>query len=620
MNRCKTLIIFAPLTVLINIFVIDYVKNEKFVYFWDTSGYWFGWDYLGKIYYDNIFRGFLEVCISMRHCDYSLLPLAPIAFNSVIFGPSRLSYILSIVNVLAFPSLVVLWFFVRARYKYVPYGTAVKATSQETKFEAGPQNSDTLQMSNIVLFFTAFSIFSLPQWWIPILRGEAGIAGIFIMFLLLITYFSRSLYKQSFFSILIMSTLLFLLVLTRRWYAYWIVSFFVCAGLMELVRDIDPDKNMIKQYKGKAGKLILIGIMSIAMMLIFANPITKRMILTNYFDIYSAYRYSLSIWDISRIIYGYFGFLFLLLLAISAAYTLYISRLRLTSLFLVFQAVLTTVLFSRTQDFGAQHYYLIIPNMAVVIALFVMDAAHRIKNKPTRCVFLGVIALMLTANFLAVLSPSAQPHLTPLNGLLPTQRHFPLTRSDFPELQRLSDALENVEKTASTCSDFPELQRLSNALENVEKTAFFASVYVVASSGALNDDILRNLRRMSSRESKYVTHILQGHHVDKRDGFPFRILEASYLVVASPTQYHLRPEDQRVVGLLAEHIMERKTIGKAYEPIMCDFVLEGGVRVIVFKRIAHVEKEDLDALLKEFQMAYPDRPELFSLKEVESIM
>ena len=76
----------------------------------------------------------------------------------------------------------------------------------------------------------------------------------------------------------------------------------------------------------------------------------------------------------------------------------------------------------------------------------------------------------------------------------------------------------------------------------------------------------------------------------------------------------MRPGDQRVIGILAEHILKGKNIGKNYKKLPCDFKLDDDVHVYLYKRIGTFQKADLRELSEEFRTYYPDREQLYQVE------
>ncbi|MEG3147983.1 hypothetical protein U1839_25315 [Sphingomonas sp. RT2P30] len=97
-------------------------------------------------------------------------------------------------------------------------------------------------------------------------------------------------------------------------------------------------------------------------------------------------------------------------------------------------------------------------------------------------------------------------------------------------------------------------------------------VYVAASSQLINSSILAMGCR--DMQPELCPHIAVTQDIDRRDGFPRGMLDADYVVLATPTQYHVRPEDQRVVGVVARDIRAGRGLGLFFVRLPGTFALE----------------------------------------------
>jgi hypothetical protein len=139
-------------------------------------------------------------------------------------------------------------------------------------------------------------------------------------------------------------------------------------------------------------------------------------------------------------------------------------------------------------------------------------------------------------------------------------------------------------------------------------------VYVLASSVQLNSDIVANGCHyfepgLASLEAK----LLPTHHVDRRDGFPFQFFRAQYVVLTNPVGYHLAPENQRVIGLLAEELISGEHLGRSYKRLPFEFALDGGSKAYIYKREGRFDVHDLKAISDTFVRLYPEQVGLFEM-------
>jgi hypothetical protein len=361
-----------------------------------------------------------------------------------------------------------------------------------------------------------------------------------------------------------------MLVLTRRWYAFWVASFFPAAILAHLL----GSPKAVLRGQGLAAKsrdLMIIGTAFVLFLVILAAPLLLRIAGSDYSAAYTAYRSDLAGGPIVQIL-RYFGVVLTIACAIGLGSLVIRKESRELGVLLAAQAMISLILFMRVQSFlGVHHYYLIVPAAGIGVAGLIVTLwnAHWPALK-----VIGIAALIGT-----VVSSSAAaflPNQRLSNMLLPTVSYAPLTRSDVGEIDRL----------------------LSNLSALGPK-----QVYVAASSEVLNWSILDGACR--TKPSTLCSHIAVSQDIDRRDGFPLNVLGADYVVLATPTQYHVRPKDQQVIGLVAQHVREHSGIGSSFAAIPGEYRLKDGVRVQVFHRVAPLRGEDIQALRNELARSYP---------------
>jgi len=555
---------FLILTLVVNLFVIYFVSQEKYIYFWDYSGYWImERDFLANLKHDPL-HAFNTLIYSIRHEDYNMLPvLFLVPFNSL-FGSGRLPFILSIVNTYAVPAILMLFLIIR---------------------------EILLRYYNIQSFFLPFisiiSVALFPQFWIPILSGLPDVVGVLIIFWIILIYLKKPYEKQTISSLLGTSFLLFVLIMMRRWYAYWVVCFFIVIVLRSLIINLKEYGFKTMKYSWTPFKnIVLSGIILVIIMFSFVTPIAMRMLVTNYADIYSVYKTSDSVIRA----FQYLGTLLFLFFSLGVVQTAIKKKTRQIALLLLSHFIITFLLFSRTQNFGPQHFYLIIPTILIFVSLFFVNSFLYLKTTLYKSLlsvgYLGIFAI----NFACVFVPNASGHLGNLESLFTYARHYPLIRNDTEEIGNLINVLKSLTKTGDD------------------------SVYVLSSSYTLNEETLKNACISLNQDNcDNALRVLRVSHVDKRDGFPEQLLDARYVLVGDPIQYHLRPNDQKVIGVPADLITRQESIGSAFDKLPYEFMLENNVKVYIYKKRRPFKSADLDELSQLFITLYPDKRDIFKI-------
>src|SRR5262245_28090577 len=157
---------------------------------------------------------------------------------------------------------------------------------------------------------------------------------------------------------------------------------------------------------------------------------------------------------------------------------------RLAGAILLIQSIITLALFARTQDFGMQHYYLLVPAISLGIAAVVIRLCTPIAHQYWRAISVGLLFTVLLGNSSIVFTPRAVGLSQALGSLAPKVYYYPLIRNDIDVLDALLDHLGQLQ---------------------VHKGG---DIYVLASSTILNGNILQNHCRLTSRRRPFCNRIL----------------------------------------------------------------------------------------------------------------
>jgi hypothetical protein len=564
---------------LLLLFVARYVRQERVIYFWDSAGYHNFYINLGQSFTRNPFSAVSSVFRSMRESDYNLLPtLFQMPFR-LAFGPGRLAYILSIAVIFVFPSIVIF-----------PY---VMRTLSGIREELNARDEAGFTLSCILAFTF------LPVLWGPVLFGSVDAGGLFIILLVLMLYFRADLVDHTFWSLVSTGLLLCALVLYRRWYAYWVVGFFGAVAISEGLK-CAGNRERRAHYKVIVKNVLILGAVSFLSFALIAAPIAKKMLTTDYGDIYSAYRSSHPFLHNLAALYHHFGLLTILMAGFGIVLSARNEKRRPVVFFLCVQFAITFVLFARTQDFvissrgqyvGVQHFYWALATVAVFLAFFVQDLFLRVESRAGKAAVLAVVVAASLANFSVTFLPRAGGVLRAFDFALPNARQYPAVRTDLDQVQALLSTLDDLSKDSSE-----------------------STIYILASSFTLNSSVAQEgCLLLAPPHPALSQKIAQTNDVDKRDGFPVEFLRARYVVLTIPFGYHLAPQDQKVIGVLADQLVEGEGIGSSYEKLNYEFRLEDGSSAFIYRKTRPLDPAAVKALLDQFTEFYPENRGKFEL-------
>jgi hypothetical protein len=533
-----------------NLFAIGYVGAEAFFYHWDWSAYWNRYALLGELSHKDGLLALQSVAYSIRYEDYNFLPVLPLIPVERLFGAGRLPYILAITNISLLPA------------------AAAMAMVADRAFSG---------QSNVRLLLCSVTILIMHVLWVPALRGMPDVLGVAIASGILLFYFREPPADRSWVSLATVGALLCLLVLTRRWYLFWAVSFFpaaVAAHLAE-VRARADWRTTTKTLKS----LAVVGLAMAAFIIMFAAPKVVEAINRDYSSAYSGYRAELAGGRYFQVV-RHFGAALLFLSSAGIASLVARRRSRGLGIFLIVQAVVCFALFTHVQPLlGPQHYYLLLPACAIGAAAAVAglwESRFRLRWRLTSVALAMTVVLLSSFASMAPTGPA-------IASILPSERYPPLVRDDLNEVEQLLRSLSAAKPT---------------------------SIYIVAGSQVFNSSMM-STAACNGVHPDLCPRIANTQDVDARDGFPVEFLDADYLVLGTPNQFHLLPKDQQVVSRLANAVRQGRGVGESYQRLGRTFHLTGGIKADIYRRTQPLTRKAVNALSDELAASYPGRERLF---------
>jgi len=162
-------------------------------------------------------------------------------------------------------------------------------------------------------------------------------------------------------------------------------------------------------------------------------------------------------------------------------------------------------------------------------------------------------------------------------------------------------------------SDLGQMQALLDTLTDIDRDSE-STIYILASSSGLNSSIVHEAcLRLEPAHGGLAHKIAATNDVDKRDGFPIQFLMARYVVLTVPFGFHLAPQDQRVIGVLADQLVKGEGIGKFYVKLDFVFKLDDGSSAVIYKKTRPLEPADVMILSEQFLEFYPGNKDKFEI-------
>jgi hypothetical protein len=250
---------------------LTYVRSERTIYYWDFASYHDMTLEKAEYYRSlllNRWQGWRQVILSIRestaneYSDFHTLPVIPFV---LLFGKSRVNYILALSMIYTVPFVLLL------------DALTVRLLRAQPQLTFGAGAAITLFM---------------PAAWLPTLRGYPDTGAAALMLLAVLLYLQDPTLKNPLRIAAIGLTLAFV-VLFRRHFTYAVIAFVAAGGLQHLffLYRLKGHKTELARGLSTYGlRFVLLGISFLAAMLVFGEPFVSRVLNTNFVELYASYR------------------------------------------------------------------------------------------------------------------------------------------------------------------------------------------------------------------------------------------------------------------------------------------------------------------------------------------
>ena len=569
----KIIIINAGLFIALVLVVIAittiYISQEKYFYYWDFANYSHKTQELASAFANSIPQGFKYLNNSLSQ-DYNAIPCLPLVPFTLLFGESRLVFILSCALV------------------YIVPFSLIAGTIATKLIAANPL---------AVFWSTAFLTLLLPQTWIGIFRGYPDLGAAVIMGLTILVYLKEMRLKY-WWQIPSLGFLLGLAILFRRHYAYSARAFFVAMIFQGLILFCTQTRNSRKQLLQNLTRygiaIGLVALTSLLTMYIIAPEFTSRAFNVNYGNLYSSYES-----PIGQVFYSLVrsnGLIILLMSILGYGIgTLTRTFLRPKIYFLIlfaFISIMQWMLLARLnfENHYATHFliFFVLGIEALIITTIL------ILTRKVRLWTLMLIITFLIANCLAGLTPIGTWDNLSSRGISWKDyvRYRPVIANSYPPLIR---------------QDYEQVSEMIQYLRKV--TPQSEPIYVAASSNSLSADLITWAEMQLYGKENRKLKILESPMVDSRDFYPLRYLPvAQYVLVANPFQYHLSPQEHDVVKVVVDCFQENCQFAQDFQKMPQSFKLQEDITVDIYQRITPTSLKTILNSLKLMQEKIQPKP------------
>lgn len=359
----------------------------------------------------------------------------------------------------------------------------------------------------------------------------------------------------------------FALILTRRWYMFWILAFYAVYVLAMLVGAVRR-----KTLGSTLKHMLLFGIPSAVIIVGALLPTFKTILTTDYADIYGAY-YGGGFGNNCLGQLRTQGLIWLVLCAAGLVWLLYCRSTRAQAIVAAAASLGAMVLFTRTQSLG-DHQSLILAPFYLLMLFGLCAKLTQQKAKPwLRNAAAGVLAVFLVVNFGNALR---------------------LPGKNVQTLALSSESLDLIRRT-----DLAQMRAVTDFV--LEHCTEDQTVYINMDSNGYSGT---TFAYSDPAHPQLQTMILWESSVPSTHGFPTGIWTSEYVMVTD------RVDEGGIVGPINAALRTQSPAAVHYEYVT-EFPLDG-ITLYCYRRIARPDAEEADYFKQVFAEYDARWPEIFS--------
>ncbi|GEM_PF-2401325 len=487
--------------------------------------------------------------------DYTYVAVIPLIPLSYVFGTQYAGFVFSIYFIYYMPACFFLTIYAM-RLLRLAGGTVAGAMSFNLCLLAGAM---------------------LPGFLLPVLNGYPDVMGVLLVALMLNAtfYWNGSILSRKHIFGLAAASLL--LLVARRWYAYYIVGFYTALGV-DLFLTMFASKRFSFR---KAGNFVL-NITSIAalcclVVLLLNQNIFITFLGRDYATEYSAVKtvaWWSNLWQIAK---GW-GLLYL---CASFGGLVFLCRKRTSRMICIRLVVCSATafgLFSMVQNLDPHHYYLVTIPLFVFICTFI-NIAVQLFQKEKASVLLITFAVTGIANFLLAFVPG-------LHTFSYLAQPFTSNVVRYPKVYKYFDTISHL---------LNDLKELTNGTSK--------SVYVVGANDYLSEELLKRINLPEETDS--APFVLRSNIMDQRDGFPSQLFMADYVLLNDPFIDSFDTV-QQVNYQVYDMLMNDPEISSRYQLLTA--YKEDNNNILLLEKVRPADPATVDNLKARLMEYYPNLP------------
>lgn len=535
-TKKEKIIIIISILLLYSFYIIS-VLTRKFIYYWDYSCYYNNQMSTIESFKIGILTGIKSFITSTWSGEYgTFLNFIPqVIFN--LTNKSINSYLISCV-LLFIPYLV------------LTYSIVIKRIIVLLK----------ISKEKIIFPLSIISLILMPILHGTFIYGQPDLFGLVFIFMIIALTIDYDFKKIELDRLTMIFLSTYMLTISRRWYIYWIISYYALYVLYILLSNKKQLKTIIKN-------IIIYGVVVGIIYIVTLLPFIKNTLLNNYSSSYSFYSNGGAIYELGCQI-RHLGYLQFIIIIGGLIYGLLEKKYRKMTILAIIQYLMIIIMFTRIQTMGIHHSLLLLPCYLYGINLFILCIIK--NNKKISTVLITVLMLVLILN--------AYYGYNNKTSILYTDVSLkPIDDINYQGIKEVTDWLEkNIDGKDN-------------------------KVYMIVHNNTFNPDKFRNFYTPNSKVHKYLPY---GSSIIGVHKFPTELFDAKYIITTDP--FVPTSVDEKYNNVFNDLVNEEIFTLKE------SFTMKDKTKILVYERVKEVDNEEKNKYLEALKEESEKYPKLYS--------
>jgi len=532
----KFYIYSAVILVICFLIYIGIMLNTRQIYTWDQTCYYDNQMNLLESFDARFARGIKDIIKTTYTSDYGYFLLS---FTTLIFSftnKTTTAFILTFVFTEILPVMFVL---------------LLNVLNICNKFKVKDKKIFVILASIVLLVF--------PLLHKAALTGQPDIFGLFWVGLIMLLTTNYKFEEKDIGRWSLIIVFSFLLAITRRWYIFWMIGYYVSYGVFLLIEAI-LDKNRELLIKKLKNALTFAGI-AVLILGVLLFPIIYKTIVANYSVSYSDWNLgglSLEIWQQ----YKFLGIISIILIISGIIYWTTKKESRYFIFTNVLTYIITIILFTRIQNTW-YHQSLMFVLQYLMLIILGIGAICQVNNKYVRNVLVTVILLYLATSEYGAFTENKMFFDNSLYSNISIKPEY---REDYDKIGEMVQFIEeNCEEGKDTV--YP----------NFATSKYCSQTF---SRYGVPNAPLKNIMDFESS-------------IDSVHGFPTAVFSAKYVILANQVLNATGATSSKTIPDINEAILNMDGIKNKFKKVK-EFDMGDGVILALYERVEKIDKEEID--------------------------